>query len=86
MAPFSGGNATGQSKRTTSIVGIDCSTTYSGMPEIRHAVSLGSRTSFRRSIQHVRDPGSCGHEGERVRKSEDDGKLMPFIGLARREA
>lgn len=52
--------------------------TYSGMPEMRYAVSLSSRSSFRPRIRHVRDPGSCGHKGERVRKSEDDGELMPF--------
>jgi hypothetical protein len=66
MAPSSGENATDQSMRLKLIVGIDCGGTYSGMPEIRHAVFLSLRSSFRRRIQHVWDPGSCGHEGERV--------------------
>jgi hypothetical protein len=83
MAPSSGGNATNQSMRTKLIVDIDRGTTYSGMLEISHAVSLSSRSSFRRRIQRVWDPESYGHQSKCVQKSECDGELMPFIGLAR---
>jgi hypothetical protein len=46
MAPSSGGNATDQPRRKILTVNIDDDMTYSGMPEIRYAVSLSSYSTW----------------------------------------